>query len=101
MKSALELAMERAAAALGGENIQLTDEQKAQIDQVRKVYEAKWAEQEIALQGRLQKVAREATDAQALQEARNQVQAELARLRQQLDAERDAKIAGIRKGGDA
>ena len=98
MKSALELAMERADEALGDEKVELTDEQKQAISEVRRVYEAKWAEQEIALQGRLEKFARESEDPQTLAEARGQVQTEMNRVREQLFAERDAKLEAIRKG---
>lgn len=95
MKSALELAMEKADEAVGGAaGIKLTDEQKEAIDQVRKQYEAKWAEQEIALKGQLER----ATDAdpQALVEERRQVQEQMSKVRNQLFAERDAKIEAIR-----
>ena len=95
MKSALELAMEKANKAVGGEEgIKLTDEQKVAIDEVRKLYEAKWAEQEIALKGELEKAA--AADPQALAEAQGQVQREMNKVRDQLFAERDAKIEAIR-----
>ena len=96
MKSALELAMEKANEAVGGEEgIKLTDEQKVGIDEVRKQYEAKWAEQEIALKGQLEKVAAE--NPEALAEAQGQVQAELNKVRYRLNEERDAKIEKIRK----
>lgn len=95
MKSALELAMEKADEAVGGaEGIKLTDEQKAAIDEVRKQYEAKWAEQEIALKGELAKAA--GADPQALAEAQRQVQTHMSRVRDQLFVERDAKIEAIR-----
>lgn len=95
MKSALELAMEKADAAVGGaEGIKLTDAQKEAIDQVRKQYEAKWAEQEIALQGQL--ASPPDADPQALAEARRQVQERMSKVRTELFAERDAKIEAIR-----
>lgn len=95
MKSALELAMEKANQAVGGEEkVKLTDEQKAAIDEVRKQYEAKWAEQEIALKGQLGKVSTE--DPQTLAEAQTQVQAEMNKVRERLFAERDTKIEEIR-----
>ena len=95
MKSALELAMEKADEAVGGaEGIKLSDEQKAAIDEVRKTYEAKWAEQEISLKGELEKAA--GADPQALAEAQGQVQREMNKVRDQLFAERDAKIEAIR-----
>ncbi|MXX41026.1 MAG: hypothetical protein F4Y91_16615 [Gemmatimonadetes bacterium] len=95
MKSALELAMEKANEAVGGaEGIKLTDEQKEAIDQVRKQYEAKWAEQEIALTGQLEQAT--GADPQALVEARRQVQEQMSKVRNELFAERDAKIEAIR-----
>ena len=52
MKSALELALERANETVGGEeNIKLSNEQKVAIDQIRKLYEAKWAEKELEING--------------------------------------------------
>lgn len=97
MKSALELAMEKADEAVGGAaGIKLTDEQKEAIDQVRKQYEAKWAEQEIALKGQLEEVPSASADPQALGEVRRQVQDKMSKIRNQLFAERDAKIEAIR-----
>ena len=97
MKSALELAMERADEALGDEKVELTDEQKQAIDEVKRVYAAKWAEQEITLKGRLEKFARESDDPQTLAEASRQVQTEMGRVREELFTERDAKLEAIRK----
>jgi hypothetical protein len=95
MKSALELAMEKANEVVGGEaGIKLSDEQKAAIDEVRKTYEAKWAEQEIALKAELEKAA--GADPQALAEAQAQVQAQMNKVRDQLFAERDTKLEAIR-----
>ena len=95
MKSALELAMEKANAAVGGaEGIKLTDEQKAAINQVRQQYEAKWAEQEIALNAQLAQAS--GADPQALAEARRRVQEQTSKVRNELFAERDAKIEAIR-----
>ena len=95
MKSALELAMEKANEAVGDvEGIKLTDEQKEAIDQVRKQYEAKWAEQEIAFTGQLEQAT--GADPQALVEARRQVQEQMNKVRNELFAERDAKIEAIR-----
>lgn len=97
MKSALELAMEKADEAVGGAaGIKLTDEQKEAIDQVRKQYEAKWAEQEIALKGQLEEAPSANADPQALGEVRRQVQDQMSKIRNQLFAERDAKIEAIR-----
>lgn len=95
MKSALELAMEKANEAVGDvAGIKLTDEQKEAIGQVRKEYEAKWAEQEIAFTGQLAQATAE--DPQAVAEARRQVQEQMSKVRNELFAERDAKIEAIR-----
>jgi hypothetical protein len=96
MKSALELAMERANEVVGGEEgIKLSDEQKAAINEVRKVYEAKWAEKELSINGRIEELARE--NPEGLAEARAQFQRETGALREQIFAERDAKIEEIRQ----
>ena len=96
MKSALELAMEKANEAVGGEdNIKLSDEQKAAIDQVRKLYEAKWAEKELQLNGRTTQLQKE--NPEGLAEARAELQRETNALRDQIFAERDAKIEEIRQ----
>jgi molecular chaperone GrpE (heat shock protein) len=98
MKSALELAMAKADDALGQdkEYVKLGPEQIAAIDQIKKQYEAKWAEQEIALKGRLKKLASE-VDPATLQEHYQQLQAEIARVRERIYAERDEKIEAIRR----
>ncbi len=95
MKSAIELAMERADEAVGDDKVDLTSEQKAAIEEIKKVYEARWAEQEIVLQGRLEKLAQE-TDPQTLAEHRGQLQSEINRVRDQIFAERDEKLEEIR-----
>lgn len=96
MKSALELAMERADATLGDDYVELNDEQKAAIEDIKKQYQAKWAEQEIALKGKIDKIATE-VEPQVLAEHQSQFQAEMGRVRQQIFAERDAKIEEIRQ----
>lgn len=99
MKSALERAMEKSDAMIGGEanNVKLSDEQKAAIEQLRKLYESKWAEQEIMLKEKIAKLAREA-DPQTMAEHQGQFQREMLQLRDRLFAERDEKIAAIRSG---
>ena len=55
LKSAWELAMEKTK-KMGGEDIpSLTSEQKEEISQIRKVYEAKMAEVEILVQDKEKK----------------------------------------------
>ena len=96
MKSALELAMEKANEAVGGEdNIKLSDEQKVAIDQVRKLYEAKWAEKELQINERMAQLQKE--NPEGLAEAHAELQRETNALRDQIFAERDAKIEEIRQ----
>ena len=98
MKSALELAMEKADAELGQDKdyVKLTPEQVAAIDQLKKQYEAKWAEQEISLKAKIQKLSRE-MEPQAFAEHLQQFQGEMKRVRDQIFAERDQKIEAIRR----
>ncbi len=96
MKSALELAMEKANEAVGGEDsIKLSDEQKVAIDQVRKLYEAKWAEKELQINERMAQLQKE--NPEGLAEAHAELQRETNALRDQIFAERDAKIEEIRQ----
>ena len=96
MKSALELAMEKANEAVGGEdNIKLSDEQKVAIDQIRKLYEAKWAEKELQINERTTQLQKESPE--GLAEAHAELQRETNALRDQIFAERDAKIEEIRQ----
>ena len=96
MKSALELAMEKANEAVGGEdNIKLSDEQKVAIDQIRKLYEAKWAEKELQINERTTQLQKE--NPEGLAEAHAELQREPNALRDQIFAERDAKIEEIRQ----
>ena len=55
LKSALELAMEKTKKIGGDEVPSLTSEQKDEIAQIRKVYEAKMAEVEILVQNKEKK----------------------------------------------
>ena len=55
LKSALELAMEKTKKIGGDEVSSLTSEQKDEIAQIRKVYEAKMAEVEILVQDKEKK----------------------------------------------
>lgn len=95
MKSALELALEKTDDLVDKET-KLTPEQVEAIDQVRKEYEAKWAEQEIVLKGRIAKLQAE-TDPQTFAEHSRQFQAEMNQVRDKIYAERDEKIEEIRR----
>ena len=100
MKSALELAMEKADDMVGEDKdyVKLTPEQIQAIAEVNKQYEAKWAEQEIGIKGKLEKMAR-GVDPQTFAEHRSQSQEETRRMREQIFAERDEKIEAIRQQG--
>jgi hypothetical protein len=92
-KSAYELAMERLRQQdkeAGVEERTVTDEQKAAIAEIRKVYEAKLAEREILHQSERRKAASPEALAQAEDEYR--------RDRERIGDERDRKIEKVRKG---
>lgn len=94
LKSAYELAMERLRqkdAEQGVAHTPLTEEQKAQIAEVRRFYEAKLAQQEVLHQSAL----RRTFDP----EEREKLEEEYRRERERLIAERDRKIEKIRAGG--
>jgi hypothetical protein len=97
MKSALELALEKTD-DLVDEDTKLSPEQIDEIDQVRKEYEAKWAEQEIVLKGRIEKMKAEA-DPETLAEHSRQFQDEMNHVREKIYAERDARLQKIRQAG--
>ncbi len=93
LKSAYELAMERLRKKDAEEGVAyapLTDEQKAQIAEVRKFYEAKLAQQDVLHQSAL----RHTFDP----EEREKLEEAYRRERERLVAERDAKIERIRAG---
>lgn len=94
MKSAIELAMEKTEELVDNHQ-KLSEEQVAAISDIRNEYEAKWAEQEIALKQRLEKLAREA-DPQAFAEHQRQLQEEMNQVRDRIFSERDGKIEAVR-----
>ena len=94
MKSAIELAMEKTEELVDSQQ-KLSEEQLAAISDIRNEYEAKWAEQEIALKQRLEKLAREA-DPQAFSEQQRQLQEEMNQVRERIYSERDGKIDAVR-----
>lgn len=90
-KTAYELILERLKQkdrAAGVEERALTDEQKAKIAEVRKVYEAKLAEREILHQAERRKAA----DLESLE----QLEQDYRRDRERIAAERDRKIEELR-----
>ena len=97
MKSALERAMEKADALAGDDQAKLNPDQIKAIEDIKKLYESKWAEQEIMLKGKIAKIAAEA-DPQTMAEHQGQFANEMRQVRDQLFAERDAKIEAVRRG---
>jgi len=95
MKSALELAMEKSDTMVDGDAARLTPEQVGAIDEIKKQYEARWAEQEIVLQGKMAKMAQD-VDPQTFAEHQRQFEAEIKQVRERIFEERDEKIARIR-----
>ena len=92
-KSAYELAMERLRkqdAESGGERTPLTDQQRADIAEVRNFYEAKTAELEVLHQSSLRRAAEP--------EARALLEEQYRRERERFASDRDAKIDRIRSG---
>jgi hypothetical protein len=90
-KSAYELAMQRLRKKdrdAGIEERLLTEEQRAEIADVRRVYDARLAEREILHQSE----SRRAETAEALQELEQNYK----RDRERIAAERDAKIEKVR-----
>jgi hypothetical protein len=90
-KSAYEIAMERLRQKdreAGVSDWPLTDEQKARIAEIRKIYDAKLAEREILHQDALRK-ARSPEEITKLTE-------ELTQDRGRLERERDGKLAKVR-----
>ena len=96
MKSALELALEKTD-DLVDKNTKLSPEQVEAIDETRKEYEAKWAEQEIVLNGRIAKLQVEA-DPETFAEHSRQFRDEMSHVRDKIYAERDEKLEKIRQG---
>jgi hypothetical protein len=93
MKTAYELAMERLRQSdreAGIETRTLTDEQKAEIAEVRRVYKARIAQEEVMVESKL----RASTDPAE----RELLQQQLRHERERLTGEQEAKIDRIRQG---
>ena len=97
MKSAIELAMEKTEELVDNQN-KLSEEQLAAISDIRNEYEAKWAEQEIALKQRLAKLAQEA-DPQGFAEHQRQLQEEMNQVRDRIFSERGREDRGGARAG--
>jgi Spy/CpxP family protein refolding chaperone len=96
MKSAVELAMEKLGQRRAQEpSTPLTDQQRQEIGELRKQYDAKIAEKEIMVQAELRRLVQQHAPheaAAAAQEVQKQLQQTKAELRQELEA----KIAAVR-----
>ena len=88
-KSAIELAMEKLARE-GFEETPLTEDQKAEIADIRSRYRAKIAELEIHHEGKLRAVAT-LEEAEALRD-------ELAKEKERLEAEMEKRVSQVRTG---
>ena len=91
-KSALEIAMERLRqkdAEQGIEHRPLTDRQKAEIGEIRNLYEAKLAQEDVMHRSALARLVDP--------DAREPLEAEYRRTRERLVSERDAKIERLRR----
>ena len=90
--------MEKADSAVdqSDDYVKMSPEQIKAIDRIKSEYEAKWAEQEIVLTGRIQQLSSE-TDPQTFAEHQGQFRTEMARVREGIFSERDAKIEAVRQ----
>ena len=90
IKSAYELALER----MGGQpGKKLTDQQKAELAELDRVYTAKIAECELELKPKIEATAAKG-DAEAAQKLEETMRAEIARLRAKLEEKKEA----VRRG---
>jgi hypothetical protein len=100
LKSAYELAMERLRrkdAERGESQARLDGKQKEEIAELRRVYQAKIAEREIAWQSERRKAAAAAAaDPEAAAAALRAAEEAFRREREKLERERDARIEAVR-----
>lgn len=94
MKSALELALEKTANLQEGGP--LTDEQRAEIADTEKIYQAKIAEQEIMLQSKLKSAAIQLHGAD-FSEVVGELRRQLGEEKDRLEREKAGKITAIRE----
>jgi len=90
IKSAYELALER----MGGDpGKKLTQQQKAKLAEIERVYSAKIAEEELSLNPKIA-AARTAGDFEGAQKLEEILRAQVQKLRRKLDAEKEAARQG-------
>lgn len=109
MKSALELAMEKTS-AIGAEAreelAKLSPAQRKEIEKLRKTYEGKIAEKDVMFQQEAMKITGGIPLDMAARALPPELQERLAQAREKfradkeaLEAERDAKVDAVKKGG--
>jgi hypothetical protein len=89
IKSAYELAMERLAKQSPQPARKLTAKDKEKLAELDRIYSAKIAEQELALNPKIA-AARASGDLEAAQTLEQTLRAAIAKLREKLEAEKDA-----------
>lgn len=94
MKSALEIALEKTANLQ--ESGSLTDEQRAEIADTEKIYQAKIAEQEIMLQSKLKSATIQLRGAD-FSEVVGELRRQLGEEKDRLEREKAGKITAIRE----
>ncbi len=92
LKSAWEIALEKLEAGDQEPVARLTPEQKEEVAEVRRVYKARIAEREIAIQSEIRKAARKGEF-----ERIDGLRGQLAEEKQTLEAECEEKVAKIRE----
>lgn len=95
MKSAVELAMEKLGTRQGEDSALLTDEQRREISELRKQFDAKIAEKEIMVQSEIRRLMQRRPPPEAAAKAR-ELQQELQESKTTLRQELEEKVAAIR-----
>ena len=96
MKSALELAMQKVNARRERSPVaSLTEDQRREIGELRKQYEAKIAEKEIMMQAEVRRLVRERPPQEAAAKV-PELQAQFQESKKTLQAELGAKVAALR-----
>jgi hypothetical protein len=96
MKSAIELAMEKLKARTAEESpTALTDVQRQEISDLRKLYEAKIAEKEIMMQDEIRQLVQRRPPQEAVAAA-HELREKFQQSKKALQEELEAKIAAVR-----
>jgi len=96
MKSALELAMEKLNARKSEESaVALTDAQRQEISDLRKLYDAKIAEKEIMMQSDIRQLIQRRPPQEAMAAAQ-ELREKFQQTKKALQEELEAKIAAVR-----